>query len=180
MLFSRRNLVWLSSISATGFLGTLLTNQRQSNAQQNSISSSMNDHASIINAVNGIAIFADLRDWNRCRQNFIDQVEFDYTAMTGGKSTIISAEQQMQQWSTFFKNTFQNTQHLLGSHVVAVKGNTATCISNFQAHHTYLDTKKSTWILSGVYNHHLVKVGEQWKVSKMKMSISWETGNRPA
>ncbi|KAM3099954.1 nuclear transport factor 2 family protein [Phormidesmis sp. 146-12] len=132
----------------------------------------MNDQALIVNTVNGIAIFADLRDWNRCRQNFVNEVEFDYTAMTGGKPTVISADKQIQQWSEFFKNTFKNTQHIIGSHVVTVKGNTATCVSNFQAHHTDLDSKEGTWMLNGVYNYALVRAGNEWKVNKMKMSVA--------
>jgi SnoaL-like domain len=174
---SRRNLVWLGGAGTTSFLAALFTAQPQSNAQPNS--NTMTDQAAIINAVNGIAIFADLRDWERCRQSFTNEVEFDYTALTGGEPTVISADQQMQQWSQFFKSTFKNTQHIVGSHVVAVNGNTATCVSNFQAHHTYLDTEKGTWVLSGVYHHDLVREGDNWNVNKMKMSIAWETGNRP-
>jgi uncharacterized membrane protein len=155
------------------------TAKTQENQSMNTASQGITDHAAIINAVNGIAIFADLRDWDRCRQSFSDRVEFDYTSLTGGTPTIIAADQQMQQWSDFFKSTFKSTQHIIGSHVVTINGDTATCVSNFQAHHTYLDSEKGTWILSGVYNHDLVRVDNAWKVNKMKMSIAWETGNRP-
>jgi hypothetical protein len=178
MKLSRRNLIWLGGAGTAGFLAPLVTAQRQANAQQNS--NPMTDQAAIINAVNGIAIFADLRDWKRCRQSFTNEVEFDYTSLTGGKPTVIAADQQMQQWSQFFQSTFKNTQHIIGSHVVTVNGNAATCVSNFQAHHTYLDEKKGTWILSGVYNHNLIREGNTWKVNKMRMSIAWETGNRPS
>lgn len=177
MKVSRRNLLWLGG--ATGLLIALLTGQMQSNAQRKPTSNSMNDPALIVNAVNGIAIFADLRDWSRCRQSFTDEVEFDYTSLMGGKPTIISADKQMQQWSDFFKSTFKSTQHIVGSHVVTINGNAATCVSNFQAHHTYLDSKKGTWILSGIYNHDLVRIGNAWKVSKMKMTWTWEDGTRP-
>jgi hypothetical protein len=179
MKVSRRNLVWLGGAGTAGFLAVLFNHQLQSNAQQNSTLNPMTDRAAIINAVNGIAMFADLRDWQRCRQSFTDEVEFDYTAMTGGKPATVPADKQIQQWSEFFKSTFRSTQHLLGSHVVTVNGDTATCVSNFQAHHTYLDAKKGIWILSGVYEHSLVREGNAWKVNKMKMSIAWETGNRP-
>jgi hypothetical protein len=149
------------------------------NQSMNTTSQSITDRAAIINAVNGIAIFADLRDWNRCRQSFSDRVEFDYTSLTGGTPTVMAADQQMKQWSDFFKSTFKSTQHIVGSHVVTVNGDAATCVSNFQAHHTYLDSQKGTWILSGTYNHDLVQVGTAWKVNKMKMTWTWEEGTRP-
>jgi hypothetical protein len=183
MKVSRRNLVWLGGAGAAGFLATFLTRQPASHAQQNSTSNPsnlMNDQAAIINTVNGIAIFADLRNWNQVRRSFADEVEFDYTAMTGGEPTTIPADQQIQQWSQFFDGTFKNTQHILGSHVVTINGNAATCFSNFQAHHTYLDEARGTWVLSGVYHHDLMRVGDEWKVNRMKMSIAWEMGDRPA
>ncbi|WP_088892351.1 nuclear transport factor 2 family protein [Leptolyngbya ohadii] len=176
MNISRRNLTWLGG---TGFLVTLFANPTPTNAQRDTTPGTSNDQAAIINAVNGIAIFADLRDWERCRQSFTDEVEFDYTAMLGGQPTVITADQQMQQWSTFFDSTFKNTQHILGSHVVTIDGNQATCVSNFQAHHTYLNPELGVWVLSGVYNHDLTRVGNQWKVNRMKMTIAWEMGNRP-
>jgi hypothetical protein len=180
MKISRRNLTWLTGAGATSFLAAFFTHQAQSNAQRNSGSNTMSDSSAIINAVNGIAIFSDLRDWNSCRQSFADEVEFDYTALAGGQPATIAADQQMQQWSSFFDSTFKNTQHIIGSHVVSISGDTATCVSNFQAHHTYLNEGRGTWVLSGVYHHDLVRVGNDWKVNKMKMAIAWETGNRPS
>lgn len=137
------------------------------------------DYAAIINAVNGAAIFADLRDWQRCRQSFAERVEFDYSSLVGGEPAVIAADQQMQQWSAFFASTFKTTQHILGSHVVVVNGDRATCLSNFQAHHTYLDPSKGVWVLSGFYNHELVREGGSWQISKMKMTWTWEDGTRP-
>jgi hypothetical protein len=184
---SRRSTVFSLLTGATSLLvfsaqANAKTAKSQQNRSMNTMSTTsqgMTDHAAIINAVNGIAIFADLRDWQRCRQSFSDRVEFDYTSLTGGTPTTMAADQQMQQWSDFFKNTFKSTQHIVGSHVVTINGDTATCVSNFQAHHTYLDSQKGTWILSGTYNHDLVRVGTAWQVNKMKMTWTWENGTRP-
>jgi hypothetical protein len=184
MSLSRRQIL---AVGATGLTGAIAL-ESQTNAKtpkspekksMNTSSTSVTDYAAIINAVNGIAIFADLRDWNRCRQSFTDQVEFDYTSLTGGKPMTMAADQQIQQWTDFFKNTFKSTQHVVGSHIITINGNTATCLSNFQAHHTYLDSKKGAWILSGWYNHDLIRVSDRWKVNKMKMTWTWENGTRP-
>jgi SnoaL-like domain len=181
---SRRSTVFSLLTGATSLLifsaqANAKPAKSQARQSMNTSSQGITTHAAIINAVNGIAIFADLRDWNRCRQSFSDRVEFDYTSLSGGKPTTIAADRQMQQWSEFFKSTFKSTQHIVGSHVVMIDGDTATCVSNFQAHHTYLDSQKGTWILSGVYDHDLVRVGTAWKVNKMKMTWTWEDGTRP-
>jgi hypothetical protein len=182
---SRRFTVFSLLTGATSLLvfsaqANAKTAKSQENSSMNTAFQGITGYAAIINAVNGIAIFADLRDWSRCRQSFTDEVEFDYTSLMGGTPTTISADKQMQQWSDFFKSTFKSTQHIVGSHVVTINRNTATCVSIFQAHHTYLDPKKGVWILSGVYNHDLVRVGDGWKVNKMKMTWTWENGTRPS
>jgi SnoaL-like domain len=181
---SRRSTVFSLLTGATSLLAfsaqaNAKTAKSQEKQSMNTASQGIPDYAAIINAVNGIAIFADLRDWQQCRQSFADRVEFDYTSLTGGAPTTMAADQQMQQWSDFFKSTFKSTQHIVGSHVVTINGNAATCVSNFQAHHTYLDSKKGTWVLSGIYNHNLVRIGNAWKVNRMKMMWTWENGTRP-
>ena len=183
---SRRSTILSLLTGATGLFvvstqtnANAKTNDVQNKQSMNPTSQGITDPAAIINAVNGIAIFADLRDWSRCRQSFTEQVEFDYTSLVGGTPTVMAADQQIQQWSDFFKGTFKTTQHIVGSHVVSINGDTATCVSNFQAHHTYLDPQKGTWVLSGVYQHDLVRVGDTWKVNKMKMTWTWEAGTRP-
>ncbi len=180
--FSRRSMARMLA----GMTGTAVVTKAQAiptqSAQSYTTDSTMpsdSDHAAIINAVNGIALFADLRDWQRCRQSFTDTVEFDYTSLVGGEPTVISADQQMQQWATFFDGSFKTTQHILGSHVVTIEADRATCLSNFQAHHTYLDAAKGVWILSGVYRHELLRDRDSWKVSKMQMIWTWEDGTRP-
>ncbi|MBD0395878.1 MAG: nuclear transport factor 2 family protein, partial [Microcoleus sp. C1-bin4] len=59
-------------------------------------------------------------------------------------------------------------------------GDTATCISHFQAHHVFLDTNKGkTWTLGGTYQHELSRTAQGWKVTKMKMTALWQEGTSP-
>lgn len=137
------------------------------------------DHATVIDTVNQIAMMSDLRNWEACRAAFSDRVETDYTSLTGGQPETVNAEDLVNNWKTFFDQTFKATQHLIGSHVVTVTGNTATCLSNFQAHHVYLDEAKGTWTLGGFYEHGLIRTAESWQVNRMKMTWNWENGTRP-
>ena len=137
------------------------------------------DRVEIIETVNKIAIRSDRRDWAIVRNCFTEQVEFDYTSLSGGEPVTITAATQVQQWADFFSSTFKTTQHLIGSHVVTLNGATAGCVAHFQAHHTYLEASQGTWLLAGTYDYDLVRTGNGWKVEKMKMTALWETGNRP-
>ncbi|NJL23292.1 MAG: nuclear transport factor 2 family protein [Leptolyngbyaceae cyanobacterium SM1_3_5] len=106
------------------------------------------DRIAIIETANKIGILSDRRDWEAVKNCFADQVEFDYTSLNGGEPATVSAAIQVQQWADFFSSTFKNTQHLIGSHVVMLSGNTASAIAHFQAHHTYLDVNQSSWLLA--------------------------------
>jgi hypothetical protein len=170
---------WLL-IGGSAIASTLLSNKIATAQPTNKqIMNSSRDRDAIINAVNQIAIMADLRNWEACRAAFSDRVETDYTSLTGGQPSTVNAEDLVNSWETFFSKTFKATQHLIGSHVVTITGDTATCLSNFQAHHVYLDTAKGTWTLGGVYEHDLIQTREGWRVNRMKMTWTWESGNRP-
>ncbi|NJK50977.1 nuclear transport factor 2 family protein [Candidatus Gracilibacteria bacterium] len=178
---SRRHLVFLSSMGIAGVANAIAStrSQAQSQTPQNMTSQPALDRLDIIETVNKIGIMADLRDWEACRACFRDRVEFDYTSLMGGKPTIVDANTQIQQWSDFFEKTFKTTQHLIGSHTITLNSDTATCLSNFQAHHVLLDSTKRTWTLGGYYQHELARNTNGWQVTKMKMTWTWEEGTRP-
>lgn len=134
----------------------------------------------IIDVVNRIAVMADRRDWQACRDAFSDRVETDYTSLNSGQPATLNADDLVNGWNRFFNQTFKTTQHLIGSHVVSITDNTAICLSNFQAYHVYLDTQKGTWTLGGIYEHSLVRVPQGWRVNRMKMTWTWEQGTRPS
>lgn len=138
------------------------------------------DRIAIIETANKIGIMSDRRNWAAVRDCFTEKVEFDYTSLNGGKPATIAAATQVQQRADFFASTFKNTQHLIGSHAVTLNGNTAQAIAHFQAHHTYLDTSKTAWLLAGTYDYQLIRLANGWKVQKMKMTALWETGARPS
>lgn len=136
------------------------------------------DGLAITNAVNRIALMADLRDWAAVRACFTPQVEIDYTSLTGGQPEVIAADDLVARWRSVFETTFKTTQHLLGSHSIAIEGNIATCISHFQARHIPFNAAQ-VWTLGGHYRHELIKSQDAWLVRKMQMVWTWEEGTRP-
>lgn len=144
------------------------------------IMNSTTDRDEIIDIVNRIAIMADRRNWQACREAFSDRVETDYTSLNGGQPATVNADDLVKGWETFFTLTCKATQHLIGSHVVTITGDTAICLSNFQAHHVYLDRQKGAWTLGGFYEHALVRTARGWRANRMKMTWTWEQGTRPS
>jgi hypothetical protein len=178
-MFKPKRRQWLlvggGAIASTLLFNKFATAQPSNDRMMNSTT----DRDAIINAVNQIAIMADLRNWEACKAAFSDRVETDYTSLTGGQPSTVNAENLVNGWATFFSQTFKVTQHLIGSHVVTISGDTATCLSNFQAQHVYLDVAKGTWTLGGIYEHGLIRTTEGWTVNRMKMTWTWESGTRP-
>jgi len=175
MLLNRRRLLFATSAGISGIFATtasLVHNRRLSGEKPM-------DGTEITNAVNRIAIMSDLRDWEAVRICFTGQVDVDYTSLAGGQPEAIAADALVKRWKSVFESTFKTTQHLLGSHSITVNGDTATCVSHFQARHVPLDSTKDIWTLGGYYNHELVRQNDQWLVRRMKMVWTWEDGQRP-
>jgi SnoaL-like domain len=189
-LLSRRNLIWGGRMIAGIIAAENITRNASGNAQSStstnpSYTKAMTDlnpdYVEIINTVNRISIHADLRNWAACRNCFADQVEVDYTSLQGGKPAMIAADTLLKQWATSFDQSFKTTQHLIGSHAVTLKGDTATCISQFQAHHVLLNSGDSPfWRLGGIYHHSLARSSNGWRVFKLQMTARWEEGKRPS
>ena len=137
------------------------------------------DMTEITNVVNRIAILTDLRDWEVVRQCFTEQVTVYYTSLMGGQPESIAADALVQSWKSFFTSTFKTTQHLLGTQSITVQGDTATCLSQFQARHIALDVSKGVWMLGGHYSHDLANTAAGWRVRGIKLTWTWEEGIRP-
>lgn len=137
------------------------------------------DRTEITNVVNRIAILTDLRDWEGVCQCFTERVTVDYTSLMGGQPESIAPDALVQSWKSFFTSTFKTTQHLLGTQSITVQGDTATCLSQFQARHIALDPTQGVWTLGGHYNHDLANTAAGWRVGGIKLTWTWEEGTRP-
>jgi hypothetical protein len=132
------------------------------------------DRAAIIDTVNRIGLFADLREWAALRRCFADRVLVDYTSRDGGAAVTMDADVLIDGWRKRLGG-FTATQHLIGNHDIAVTGDRAVCRSLFHSQHR-LDREQ--WDLDGRYRHELARSNSGWHVTAMQMIGEFERGDR--
>lgn len=136
------------------------------------------DRDAIIAAINEIGSAADCHAWTSVREQFADAVFVDYTSLTGGQPSLISADELVAGWTAFLPR-FTSTRHTITGHQVAIHDDAATSVSQFEAvHHLDDAAGGDTWILAGHYEHALKRTAAGWKVTAMKMIWTSQDGNR--
>lgn len=136
---------------------------------------SLDDRMAIITTITDIAAGADRHQWDRVRGAFADRVTLDYTSLWGGEASTQSADEVVTQWSGFLPG-FDKTLHLVTNHTILEgTGTTAVAEADFQAVHSI---DHNMWILMGHYRYDLTKVDGAWKVSRLVMTHTHESGDR--
>jgi hypothetical protein len=135
----------------------------------------LDDRAAIIDTITDIAAGADRHQWDRVRGAFADRVTLDYTSLWGGEPATQSGEAVVAQWSGFLPG-FEQTLHLVTNYAIIESTEaTATAEADFQAVHRI---GQDMWVLMGRYRYDLTKVDGAWKVSRLVMTHTHETGDR--
>jgi len=119
----------------------------------------------------------DAKDWETCRSFFADEVEIDFTSLTGGERAKISADDLINAWKT---NLFaeKKTFHQRGNHRIEIDGERATCFSKAYAFNL-LETGDVTglWEVWGNYTHELVRTEAGWKCAAMRLEVVHRRGD---
>jgi hypothetical protein len=133
------------------------------------------DRTAIIDTITDIAAGADRHQWERVRGAFAETVTLDYTSLWGGEPQRLPAGEIVAQWSGFLPG-FDETLHLISNHAIAGSGEaSATAEADFQAFHRI---GREVWSLMGHYHYELARIGGAWKVTRLTMRHSFETGDR--
>ena len=71
------------------------------------------------------------------------------------------------------------TQHLMGNHMIAVDGETATAKSAVRAmHRKKPEHGGDTYNMIGWYDDKLVKTADGWRIKERILNIDWEEGEK--
>lgn len=141
------------------------------------------DRAEISDTVHAYATGLDRRDWKLFRSIFTDTIEMDFRSV-GLREARFDADDWVRDAARLFAG-FETTQHTSSNHVHEIQGDHATCVSNMQATHFIapepqdgLDAAGRRWTIGGYYVNQLVRTVEGWKLAKIQLNVTWQTGNR--
>ena len=144
--------------------------------------SSLSDRAAISDVVYAYATGLDRRDWKLFRSIFMDSIDMDFRSV-GLRAEIFDADKWVHDAERVFDG-FKATRHTSTNHVHELRGDEATCISNMQAEHFVerepgdgLDGGDDRWTIGGYYINELVRTSEGWKLAKVTLEVTWQTGN---
>ena len=135
------------------------------------------DEAEIRRAVDEIDNACDAQDWARCRYFFADEVDVDFTQLSGGEPARIKADDLIAAWRT---NLFEEKKsfHLRGNHHIIIDGDRAEVFSKGYAFNL-LESGEAAglWEVWGEYVHKLEKTEAGWRVSGMTLKVSHRRGD---
>ncbi|RWO75156.1 MAG: nuclear transport factor 2 family protein [Mesorhizobium sp.] len=132
------------------------------------------DKTAIAEAVAGIGLYADLREWDRVKSYFTTSVTTDYSSLFGGEAATSNRDALIAQWQGLLPG-FDATQHLITNIVVEGAGNDAVARSHVRASH-WIGAR--FWTVGANYLHRLVRTPEGWRVSAISIHRLYEEGDR--
>ena len=132
------------------------------------------DEATIVNIIQGVATLADLGDFDALEKLYADEVEVDYTSLSGGEVELKSPQALMSQWASVLPG-FDATRHQLSNVEVRVDGARASATADFIADHY---SGKLFWQVRGEYRYQLQKDDGAWQITHHTLNLKKEVGTR--
>ncbi|RWB31278.1 MAG: nuclear transport factor 2 family protein [Mesorhizobium sp.] len=161
-------------VASAVFAATLAATSLPALSTQSTAALTIEDKTAIAEAVAGIGLYADLREWNRVRSYFAARITTNYTNLFGGEVATSDRDALIAQWQGLLPG-FDATQHLITNIVVEGAGNDAVARSHVRATH-WFDTR--FWTVGASYLHRLVRTPEGWRVSAIAIRRLYEEGDR--
>ncbi len=120
----------------------------------------------------------DTRDWALYRSVFADEIDIDYSSYRPGSLGRVSADDWVARGSALFTG-LDASQHCLYNPLVTVDGDVAHITIYLQAEHFLTNAEGDNWFtLGGYYADTLVRIAPGWQISKKRLVVTWNRGNR--
>ena len=132
------------------------------------------DEAAIKTTIESIGILADQGNFEAVEKLYADEVELDYTSLTGGEVERISPQALMTQWASVLPG-FDRTRHALSDIAVTLDGTQAEATANVIADHYVGDL---FWQVRGDYRYEFQKIDGMWRVTSHTFNLREESGTR--
>ncbi|MEM7392659.1 MAG: nuclear transport factor 2 family protein, partial [Verrucomicrobiota bacterium] len=124
--------------------------------------------------VESVAALADADNFEALEKLYADEIEVDYTSLTGGEMEVKSAPALMTQWASVLPG-FDRTKHELSNIEIALAGNKATATSDVEATHLVNGQRWTVW---GHYLFKLEKDENLWRITAHRFTLTDEQGHR--
>lgn len=135
---------------------------------------SCGDDAAIRNVISRTALTQDARDWEAHAACYADDVEYIHPkGVVNGVDDVVAR-------SRAALTPLDESQHLIGSMVVEIDGDSAEAVSYFQAQHVRADAVPlggAHFVIAGTYRDTLRRIDGQWRIVQRRQSYSWRDGN---
>jgi hypothetical protein len=130
------------------------------------------DRAAICDLVDHYAFGIDLRDWALYRSIFADEVHADF-GWSGVDQTLPADE-----WVSLVAATlspFDATHHRMTNKLVSLDGDRGRVRAQMTARHVLGDEQH---MIGGHYTHDVVRSGDEWRIARLTLAVTWEVGDR--
>lgn len=141
------------------------------------------DHMELVRVADSLDAAVDAKDWASARSLFTEEIDVDFSSLTGMKPAMIPSDALIAGWSgnlTAEKHSF----HQRSNHRIAFAGpDNAMMLSHGYAWNRMERGAEDEnggnplWEVWGIYRHGFVRVGGAWKISSMAFFLSAERGN---
>jgi hypothetical protein len=138
---------------------------------------SIADELEVRRVVDEIDNLCDRKNWEKLRSLFADEVDVDFTTLSGGEAAKIKAGDLINSWKT---NLFaeKKTFHQRTNHRIKISGDRAEVFSKGYGFNL-LESGEITgiWEVWGNYTHTLERTENGWKVSGMTLEVIHQRGD---
>jgi hypothetical protein len=131
------------------------------------------ENKEIIQAITALFNGVDERNWLKTENAMASNVLLDYTSFVGGEPANLTAKQIIENWASFLPG-FDKTNHQLFNFNVIATNETAIANYSGKADHFIND---EMWTVEGTYESELIKMNDDWVVSKLKFNFISQFGN---
>nr|WP_299382551.1 nuclear transport factor 2 family protein [Allomuricauda sp.] len=126
--------------------------------------------------VTKLFVATDQEDWSLVEAKFADQVNLDYSSMTGNPAAEVSPAEITSSWKTVLPG-FDHTHHQIGNFITEIIEDKAHVFVYGTASHFLEDENGSVWTVVGSYDFDLEKTGSNWKITAMTFNYKFQNGN---
>jgi SnoaL-like domain len=132
----------------------------------------------IIDIIVGVANAIDAKDWQKLRSYLANEINIDYFEFRGEPPGQITAEEYIQQRVSGLAGL--KTLHISTNHEVTIRGNSAECKSVYRIYRLdpTRECEENRLDTGGNYIHQLTQIDGYWRITAIKQTVVFITGNR--